>query len=95
MFFNAPASVHLPRPDEKGYPLDLDGSLRFTRPFVVDVYPWPQRVGLLSGFMRQYTAFTWRTGFAKTPSGPNVNNSPTWAEYQIAVAGLTKFGAPG
>jgi hypothetical protein len=85
------SNVLLPRKDDAhGYPLDLDGSLRFTRPYVIDPYPYPTIIGMISGFMRETNQFIWQQP-ARTPYGPNVNNLPTYAEYQIAVPGLTKL----
>lgn len=81
-----------PRIDHNSYPLDLDGSLRYTRPYVIDPYPYPPIIDMIQGFCREFDAFIYKTGFAKTPYGPNVNNTPTYADYQIAIAGLNKFG---
>lgn len=80
----------LPRPDpQHKYPLDLDGSLRNTRPYVIDVYPYPPIIGMISGFWAENNPFIWAQP-ARTPFGPNINNLPSYAEYQIAVGGLTK-----
>lgn len=79
-----------PRPDlQHGYPLDLDGSLRYTRPYVIDIYPYPPIIGMISGFLRENNPFIWQQP-ARTPYGPNINSLPSYAEYQIAVGGLTK-----
>lgn len=81
-----------PRPDPvHHYPLDLDGSLRFTRPYVIDVFPYPTPIGMISGFMRQMNVFFFDNySTARKPYGPNVNQLPTYADYQVAVAGLFK-----
>jgi hypothetical protein len=84
------AKTILPRKDtQHGYPLDLDGSLRFTRPYVIDPYPYPPIIGMVQGFMRETNQFIWQQA-ARTPFGPNINTLPSYAEYQIAVPGLTK-----
>lgn len=85
------ANTIFPRRDtQHGYPLDLDGSLRYTRPYQIDMFPYPTPIGCVSGFMRESNAFVWNQA-SRTPYGPNVNNLPSYAEYQIAVKGLTKW----
>lgn len=82
-----------PRPDPAHhYPLDLDGSLRFTRPYVIDMFPYPTPIGMVQGFMKQINGFILLgpNSMARKPYGPNVNAVPTYADYQVAVAGLVK-----
>ena len=81
-----------PRKDtQHNYPLDLDGSLRYTRPYVIDMFPYPTPIGMVSGFMHEMDAFVFAAyGAARTPYGPNINSLPSYAEYQIAVPGLFK-----
>lgn len=91
MYLNL-SKVILPRKDtQHGYPLDLDGSERWTRPYVIDTHPYPPLVHNISGMMRRQDGFFLANyGQAKTPFGPNINSVPNYAEYQIAVSGLTK-----
>lgn len=91
MYLNL-SKVILPRKDtQHGYPLDLDGSLRFTRPYTIDIFPNPPQIGMISGFMAQLNGFFFANyNNARKPYGPNVNSVPNYAEYQIAVQGLTK-----
>ena len=84
------ANTILPRRDtQHGYPLDLDGSLRYTRPYQIDMYPYPPIVGCVSGFMRESSQFV-GVQKARTQFGPAVNNLPNYSEMGIAVKGLTK-----
>lgn len=80
----------LPRKDAHSYPLDLDGSLRYTRPYSVDIFPYPPLVRNISGILAMQDAFVLNNRIAKTPFGPNVNRLPVNYDFQIAVAGLTK-----
>lgn len=91
-----------PRKDtQHGYPLDLDGSLRFTRPYVIDNFPYPTTgplsgmngatMEVISGFMRQANNFfLTQYNTARKPYGPNINAVPNYGEMGIAVPGLTK-----
>lgn len=79
-----------PRKDANKYPLDLDGSLRFTRPFAVDIFPYPPIIGMISGFMREVNGYIIQTGIAKTPFGPDINRTVIDYNWQVAVGGLTK-----
>lgn len=82
--------IHFARRDAHNYPLDLDGSLRYTRPFGVDYFPYPTIIGSISGILREFDRFVWATGVAKTPYGPDVNRIPINYDYQVAIGGLTK-----
>lgn len=90
-----------PRKSADGYPLDLDGSLRYVRPHTIDNFPYPTTgplsgmngrvVDYISGILPQANAFFFsHYNTARTPYGPNINDVPSYADFQIAVLGLTK-----
>lgn len=64
------------------YPLDLDASLRYTRPaHGFTLYPYPSVIGCISGLYPQQDHLVQAGRYGKTPSGPWINNA------QIANAG--------
>lgn len=79
------------------YPLDLDGSLRYTRPKTGYDY-WPthsnydnfQQLGYVSGFLPEMDTRVWSQLYGRWPSGPSVNPLPLNLQWQITVPGLTK-----
>lgn len=58
------------------YPLDLDASLRFTRPaHGYTLYPYPTIVGCISGLWPQQDHLVQSGRYGKQPSGPWINAS--------------------
>jgi hypothetical protein len=80
-----------------GYPLDLDGALRYSRPKTgIDYFPWvggdgtiPQ-IGMVSGFMRQMDVTVWAQATGKAPFGPASTTTPLNLQWQITPPGLIK-----
>lgn len=69
-----------PRLNHGGYPLDLDGSLRYTRPATgTDYWPAPETypngrgIGCVQAFMPQQDAFVYAQMIARPPVGPSGN----------------------
>lgn len=84
-----------PVKQEKHYPIDLDGSLKFTR-FAKTKWqmPAPPMIGRTSGFLPLQNAFIWRNAMGKMPSGPNISLAPLNLTYQITIPELAKSGKP-
>lgn len=80
-----------------GYPFDFDGSLRFTRPKTgIDYFPYPPRIGMVSGFMPQLDSWVWAQGYGKNAYGPGTTQPVVNLGYQVTVPGLNKYTAqPG
>lgn len=85
-----------PGHERSDYPLDLDGSLRYTRPKTGIDY-WPahdnannfQQLGTfmnggfgVSGIFPEQDPLVWAQGYGKDPSGPIVSALPTLAQTQ-------------
>lgn len=86
-------ATFIPAVEPYGYPFDLNGSLRYTRPKTgIDYFPSPSVIGMVSGLCPQQNAFVWEQAFGKKPSGPNVNEIPVNLQWQTIVPGLTKNG---
>lgn len=83
------------------YPLDLNGSLRYTSPKTGYDF-WPAhdnadnfaQLGQVSGFMPQQDPFVWAQGYGKMPSGPIVSALPLNLTWQMTVPGLSKQDSP-
>lgn len=85
------------------YPLDLNGSDRFTRPKTgYDFYPAHdnadnfQQLGQVSGLMMQQDAIVWAQAWGKDPFGPIMGSItvPFNLQWQITVPGLSKQDSP-
>lgn len=69
-----------PRFDPAGYPLDLDGALRFVRPALGFAY-YPEKsgypngdgIGMVSGLMPQMDAAVYAQMTARLPGSPSIN----------------------
>lgn len=78
-----------PRLNNGGYPIDLDGSLRYTRPATgidffpaVETYPNGRGIGCVQAFMPQQDAFVYAQMIARPPVGPSGNlNIPDLGAY--------------
>lgn len=78
-----------PRFSRNGYPLDLDGSERFTRPKTgIDIFPAPETypngngIGCVQAFMPMADAFVYAQMIARPPVGPSGDlNIPDLSRY--------------
>lgn len=64
--------------------MDLDGSLRYTRPAARGIIPWPYIVGCVAGFMPMQDAYSLSFMVGKNPFGPGVMTptpNPGQAEF--------------
>lgn len=80
-----------------GYPLDLDASLRYTRPKTgIDRYPFVggdgtvSQIGWVSGFMPQMDARVWFQASGRIPTGPGSTTYPVNLTWQMTPPGLGK-----
>ena len=79
------------------YPLDLDGSYRYTRPKTgIDRFPFVggdgtvSQIGMVSGFMNQRDVAVWQGMTGKIPSGPFSTTQPINLQWQATIPGLVK-----
>lgn len=85
------------------YPIDLNGSDRFTRPKTGYDF-WPahdnadnfQQLGCVSGFMPEQDNMVWSWGYAKNDFGPMQGSIsvPLNLQWQIIIPGLSKQDSP-
>lgn len=62
--------------DERSYPLELDGSMAFTRPQTsVYVYAPPPMIGHVEGLLRAFDAQVWMLSRPSKIEGPTLNMS--------------------
>lgn len=91
-----PANVWQPRSGAVDhYPLDLDGSERFTR-YVSGKRPtpYPNIIGAISAILPFFDATRLAAAIAKTPYGPGSYTYPINLQWQINVEGLQKQSVP-
>lgn len=88
--------LHFWRPRSRNsdsYPLDLDGSLRYTRmKSGNDYFPVPPQIGMVSGILQQMDMFVYRSAMGKIPYGPGTTQVPVNLQWQMTIPGLTKMG---
>jgi len=79
------------KPRVADYPLDLDGSERFTRFATgVGIFPRPPMIGSISGILPLMDDFFYASGYAPPGYGPSANPAPVNLQWQAMFPGLTK-----
>ena len=95
-YLNIPSTLvsfsWLPRIGQDKYPLDLDGSQRFTRPKTgIDSFPYPQPTRYLNSFCPLFNDVSVITALAKVPTGPWIGNAQTGGSQTLQmINGLIK-----
>lgn len=88
-----------PRVGPHGYPLDLNGSLAYTRPKTgMDFWPTHSnrdnfaKLGYLQPMWPEFNVLVWAQAYGKVPFGPVMNPLPASINSSINVPALAKVG---